>query len=124
MGRFDDEVLMALEEIRDNGQTVTWTTTPIIREDENEPWKQTSGQSETFTVSMVFLPINKEQQETLMLSKEGVPDGAVMAYMAVTPFTPMPTDTVSRDGTILSIESINTLAPNGQVILHTLILKT
>lgn len=121
--RFDRQIKSALKMITKYGQKVVWR---IITEtqDVSEPWKNSAQTVANHTVSICFLPTNKQELESIAF-RAGieVPKGCVLGYMGAQDFEPNLKDAVVRQGVKLSIFYIDKLSPNGQNLLYTLLLK-
>lgn len=135
MARFAKQQATALKLISINGEDVVWrklTTTPAPGA---KPWDQSPSNvvEDDYAARMVFLPFNqkdlgykteswsKHQQETLI--------GLVEVLMPRVDFIPSLTDIVIRKNPetgldkVYSILTMDTLAPNGEIIMYTIVLK-
>jgi hypothetical protein len=120
---FDKQIKSALRLISKNGQLVTWRIVSEVK-NTSSPWESDSQVLVNNTVSICFLPVNIKTLESLTLKKDmEIPEGCVLGYMGAVPFTPNLNDVVIRAGVKLSVFYIDKLAPNGQNILYTLLLK-
>lgn len=122
MGQYDRQIASAKRLIAKYGQSVTWRQ---IRNgginNAATPWKPGASQVTEQSVQIAFFPYTTENKQLLrhLLGTE-IPVGSLTGYMSAVNFEPTLKDTVLRDGKILSIKSIDPLAPNGQVIMYTL----
>lgn len=126
MARFDRQIATALRLIAKNGQSVTWNS--IVNgapADPNTPWIPAEPDDiETHTVDICFLPIDRENMETMRyIFGTEVPGGNSMGLMGAVDFSPFLKDTVLRGSETLRIKKIKKLEPNGQVILHWIIFE-
>ena len=120
MGVFDRQVATALRLISEKGQTVTWVkkANPVFA-DPNKPWIKTDGSDVSYSVKVVFFPIYrdlKENQAVMDYTRREV--GAEMCFMGQVSFNPELSDILIRDGVSLIVKNIDTIRPNGEVILH------
>lgn len=125
MARFDRAIATAKRLIAKNGQAVTWRViddpTPT---DPNKPWEPGPATPDDKDVTICFLPIDRQTQETFTFLKGvEVPTGSVMGLMGQVNFEPNLKDVVIRDGKELRIASLDVLSPNGQKILYTVVFK-
>lgn len=126
MGVYDRQIQTASRLIAAKGEAVVWSKqTDQNGPDNDKPWVSGAVQGNPFMVRMLFLRGGNSLSDVLFAYMRGtdVPVGRQKAIMAGNvPFTPALGDTVTRtDGTVLSTESIDPLAPNGQVILYFLV---
>ena len=122
MGRYDAEIEGAAEQLREDGQLVTWQKivdgTPA---DAAKPWKPGEATVTEYPVYIVFLPDDRQGYQVSRYGKgTEVPRGSEKGLMAAQDFEPAIKDTIVRDGKTLSICGINPLRPNGQVIMYEL----
>lgn len=122
MGTFDRQIATAERLIKKNGQKVTWRKPGTSTPDPSTPWLPAATAPTDYTdTSIVFLPNNRINNELLRyLGATEVTTGNVRGLMWAVPFTPAANDIVLRAGVELRVKSIDTLAPNGQIILHTI----
>jgi hypothetical protein len=126
MARFDRAIALSTKLIAKNGQAVTWR---VIKDgaplDPLQPWKPTEQAATVeHPVVIAFLPLSGDMRKTITrLRGTEVPINAVMGLMASVDFNPVAKDVVIRDGQEWRIEHIDTLAPNGQKVLHTVVFK-
>jgi hypothetical protein len=120
MARYDAEVRMALDLIKDAGQVVTWQQTATVLGE--KPWRPSAGATATFQVPIAFVTGSSLFTRLLAGSNLGV--GGIRGLMAKVPFMPQLKDTITRldpltnEDTVYGIDSIDLVAPNGQVILY------
>ena len=120
---YDEDIAAAQEMIAVFGQPVIWqaggAATPV---DPDKPWLgETPGTPTEHQVSIVFLPTNRENMALIRaLSDTTIVAGSLIGLMGAVDFELAQTDIVIRDGQPLSIRYIDTLAPNGAPILHTI----
>lgn len=84
---------------------------------ENEDWNSASESSVPHTVAAVFFTMTKDKHETARLAGYDL-TGSVYAMCPPFGYVPKPGDTLLRSGVSLTIEYVNTLAVNGEVIYH------
>lgn len=123
MAQFDRSIATAKRLIAKYGQAVTWRQITDVLPDPNEPWNPGEPEIVNNTVVIAFLPVGKEQLETLRLRPgTEVPKVSEMGYMfGGVEFEPNMKDVVVRNGVELSIVYIDELHPNGQEILYTVL---
>jgi len=127
MGRYDSKITAVKRMINKYGQQVTYRVTNANIADLNKPWIQLDDvlpveyQSYIIFLSPSSNGLSRIGQELLQyMNKDEVAEGTIRGYMAASTFTPKLSDIVVRDGEELKIDAIDTLAPNGQVIMHIL----
>jgi hypothetical protein len=87
--------------------------------DTTQPWKTVVAQSIPLPVSILFT-----RGGSKLVAGTNIEVATQLAIMPAYGFTPSMTDTVTRsDGSVLALESINPLSPNGQVIIWRLEFK-
>lgn len=129
MGIFDSKIKTVKRLIEKYGQTVTLTNIAFTAEDSNKPWDQTEDTTpdpETINLKMVFLSpsasglsmIGKELLQ--YLGGSDINSGKVRGFLAPSSYVPKLNDIISRDSEELKICAIDTLSPNGQIIMHIL----
>lgn len=125
MARFDRAIATALKLIKKNGQEVVWRKVSTSIPDTAKPWLNGSATPVDKDCVICFLPINKEMREMLTFIRgTEVLGGSVAGLMGAVDFTPSPVDTVIRDGVVYTINNLDILAPNGQVVLYTIEFKS
>lgn len=122
MGEYDRAIATAQRLIAKKGMSVTWEQqTNGTPTDPGKPWRPSGAAPTEKTVNIVFLPYNRENQQFLsMLAGTEVPKGNEYGLMGAVDFEPNLKDTVVRGTQRLGIETIDRLAPNGQVVLYTI----
>jgi len=122
MGQFDTAIATATRMIAKFGQSVTWRKMTISTlPDANKPWLPTTDTKTEYTVSIVFLPTNRANEELIRYLKgSDVTLGSVYGLMAVQTFEPRAKDTGMRGNNLLRIKNVDPVSPNGQVILYTI----
>lgn len=124
MARFDRQIATALRLIKKNGRSVNWRQVRDTVADPSQPWK--TGESEIVdnTVTICFLPVDRDTYKTLAFRFNGeIPSFSQLGYMGAVNFDPNLKDVVIRDGEELRIAYIDKLAPNGQNILYTVLFQ-
>lgn len=125
MGQFDDEILMAVELIAENGEDATLTV--MTTTDGDNPWDPGVPGEQDATARMVFLnfrsPSNSASSgETYwngMLVHAG--DKKVLLAAGATALAPNINALITRaDGTKWKVVNMTRLDPNGQQILYTM----
>ena len=118
MGQFDRAIATAKRLIEKNGQAVTWRQF-TNETDADEPWKTDSTPTDK-SVVIVFFPDNRTGYEfARSMGNSEVPRGNTIGLMAAQDFTPTLKDQIVRDGKVYSIESLEQLRPNDQLIMWT-----
>jgi hypothetical protein len=121
---YADQIASTLELIAEKGQLVQWRQIRDTVPDAAQPWNTGAASHTDTDVSIVFLPINKEMRETLaFFGDTELLIGMTMGLMGAYSFTPSAKDIVIRDGVELKLFSVNTLAPDGPAILHTIVFQ-
>lgn len=123
MALYDRQIETAKRMISKYGQSVTWRKRTEILEDDDKPWEPSEGDEGSpvdATVSICFLPMDLQNKKLIqyMTGKE-VATGFLVGLMGEVSFSVDIKDTVVRGSEVLKIASIDTLAPNGRPILHT-----
>lgn len=123
MGTFDRQIKSALRQIKAKGTVVQWNKP--VNDPASDPAAPTALAPLQFNVSIVFFTnIQLTQFTTRSLIKgTELPQGAFYGLMGAQSFTPELRDWIvdgDRIYTMKPEDGIDTLAPNGQVILHTL----
>jgi hypothetical protein len=85
-----------------------------------KPWEPPTDSIVSLGASIVFISAGKTSELIRALKGADVAVGSTRGLMAKQDFDPSKKDTVIRDNDTLRIKSIDTLAPNGEVILHTI----
>lgn len=121
MGQFDDEILMAVELIAENGENATLTV--MTTTDGADPWDPGVPGEQDATARMVFLNFKgKDNGETYwngMLVHAG--DKKVLLAAGATALAPNINALITRaDGTKWKVVNMTRLDPNGQQILYTM----
>lgn len=121
MGVYDRQIATAKRLIAASGQSVTWRQLSETTPDDAKPWNAANGAPLNHSVSIVFLPINRVNQQLIhALRGTEVPVGILQGLMGAVSFVPSIKDTVIRNGITYNISSIDPIAPNGDVILYTI----
>lgn len=122
MAMYDRQVQTAKRLIAKYGVPVPVSMHTITTPDPTKPW-ETEESIETGTFPVCFLPVDKQTLSTLsMMPGTEVPVGAVLGYMGAIPFNIDMTATIEHDGKTWAIHYMDKLAPNGRIILHTMVL--
>jgi len=105
------------------GVAVTWAklAAPLAGGDPWNPQDDGATEPTTYTPSVVFFPAGLQTQRTLQaLTGAEVPEAYEYGLLAGNvAFTPELGDIVTRNGVVLPIAKIDTIAPNGVAVLHT-----
>lgn len=120
MARFDTQIVTAKRLIERNGEaSVLQRRTDGTPPDPTQPWNPGTPTTTDSDVSAVWLDYDLERVDGKLI-KEG--DQEVLIPGSDPDFTPdASTDILIRaSGVKWSIKNVNTLAPNGQVILYTI----
>lgn len=122
MGEYDRAIATAQRLIAKKGMSVTWEQRANGEPaDPDKPWRPAAAEPTNKTVSIVFLPYNRENQKFLsLLAGTEVPRGEEYGLMGAVDFEPTLKDTVLRGSQRLGVETIDVLAPSGQPILYTI----
>lgn len=119
MGVYDDDIATALELITEFGQSVQWQKRAPDTGGSN-PWNPNQGAiPAAFPVNMIFLSPKTGAKYLQLMNGTEVPIRSQAALMAGgLPFTPELNDTITRNGTSISVNRIDLLAPNGEDVLY------
>ena len=129
MGRFDDDINMAAEMIREDGELASLT---VVEQAENpdRPWEPSEPVERTHDAPMVFLNFTDQSnagsagQRYFNGTQIEEGDKKVLLAAKGLPFPPKLQATITRkDGSLWKIENIKTLDPNGQHILYTILVR-
>ena len=89
----------------------------------SKPWEMASSVTTSAFVDMVLTSPFRDQQFVSYVAKSEVPEGCIVGLMGPQTFTPEINDTVEINGDTLKVESLDRVAPNGDVILWIVTLK-
>lgn len=125
MAQFDRAIKTAQRLIAKNGEKVKWRVIEdVVPTDPNKPWEPGSALPEDKDVTICFLPVDRQTQETFAFIKgTEVLKGSVMGLMGNIPFAPNLKDVVIRNGVELRLAHIDVLSPNGQKVLYTMVFQ-
>lgn len=125
MAQFDRAINTAQRLIAKNGEKVKWRVIEdVTPTDPNKPWEPGPALPEDKDVTICFLPVDRQTQETFNFIKgTEVPKGSVMGLMGNVPFAPNLKDVVIRNGVELRLAYIDVLSPNGQKVLYTMVFQ-
>lgn len=125
MGVYDRQIATAKRLIEKKGRKCVWRS--IDNEapsDADKPWKPGAVDTEDYNVSVVFLPDTRSQVEFLQaLTGTDINVGEDYGLMPAVDFVPtLRAEIYDETGTTLlrTVNSLEPLAPNGDVILYTL----
>lgn len=119
MRQFGRQLAMVQRIINKKGQSVLWQQAARAA-NVNQPWKATSGGPATFPVKMIFVRKGSftDAIQHLLKGTEVNVGGKVGLMAGGVSFAPDLTDCVLRGGVSLAIKSIDTVDPDGTVILY------
>jgi len=125
MGQFDRQINTVKRLIAKYGQTVTFKhiNSPVALDD-SKPREKTDIAASQTDIKMVFLSpsvsgASQFGKELLQyLSGTEIAKGTVRGYCGSFQYEPKLNDIFIRDGNELTIKAADTLAPNGQIIMH------
>jgi hypothetical protein len=135
MARFARQQETALKLISLNGEDVVWRKLSTTPAPGAKPWDQSPSSlvQEDYTVKMVFLPFNQKdlgyKTESWSKHQQESTIGLVEVLMPKVTFRPSITDVVIRRDPetgldkLYSVLTMDTLAPNGEIIMYTIVLK-
>ena len=126
MGIYDRHIATVKRLIAKYGQDVIFRSTNQAIADSTKPWENTETTPNETTVKMVF--IDPSTTGTSLIGKEilqylkgtSIPSGVVRGLCAPFAYVPKLNDVFIRDGNQLTVSGIDTLAPGGISIMHTL----
>jgi hypothetical protein len=119
--QYQRQIDMATRMIAKYGQAVTWNKQAESIDDPAKPWKTKGTDPVPFSATILFLRPSGGLARALLHLIKGtdVPAGSVRGLMNFDPrFTPEITDNVTRNGSTLVVSSINSVSPNGEVIMY------
>lgn len=124
MGVFDRQIATAQRLIEKYGQKVIWNS-KLKADNAGQPWKPGQAADTPHEVSICFVPKTDRLSRQLIQALTGteVKVGSLAGLMGVTDFTPSGDDYVTRDGKLLTIDTLDVLNPNGQIVLYTIEFK-
>ena len=126
MGVFDRQIATAKRLIAKNGRLVIWR---VILDgtmvDPLKPWEPGAAQVTDYPdTPIVFLPTGYKGETTLFRSKTGEQSsGTFQILMGAVPFEPSNKDVIIDGSIEYRIDYIDKLAPNGDAILYTIVIK-
>lgn len=125
MGVYDRPIATALRLIAKYGQVCEWRKTGVVvPDDPARPWLGGSQSQVLHQPSIAFVPATSGASDFgLTKFRQGGGDSAsfsTFGLMGAQDFTPEVVDKLTRDGEPLVIVAVDTLAPNGEPILHIL----
>jgi hypothetical protein len=104
-------------------QTANWIQVTPATPDNAKPWEATSSTITSAYVDMVLTSPFRDQQFVSYVAKSEVPEGCIVGLMGPQIFTPKINDSVEIAGETLKVESLDRVAPNGDIILWLVTLK-
>jgi hypothetical protein len=113
------QIAKAKQLIHKYGQSVNWQKSGATPSGP-QPWKKTPAAPVDNAVEILFLRAQGGSINALfhLLKGTDIPEGGKRGLMGAVGFTPDIGDTVIQGSVPLTIKSIDTLAPNGPVILY------
>lgn len=117
-------IATAQKQVAVYGEPCSWISTPEpVTADATKPWVQTpTAAPQGVPVSILFVKGSSPFMQLMAGSDQE--QSRQNGLMAAVGFTPKADDSVVRsDGTVLAIESIDALKPNGEIILWRLVFK-
>lgn len=122
MARFDSSIATAKRLIERNGMQCVWQQTALTPIDVDQPWLGDSEVVILYSPYICFVPASGSNFNFIQAlgGATDIPFVHTYGLMAPQAFAPKKTDLVTRSGSPLKIEYINTLQPNEQVVLHIL----
>jgi hypothetical protein len=123
MGVFDRQIAQALRQIAAKGEACFWNVASApLSDDPTTPWIATDTTTPPIPVFILFT--SSPNTGYKIKAGSNVEQNISKGIMASVTFTPQLSDTVTRsDGTVLQLDSIDPLKPNGQVIMYYLEFK-
>lgn len=124
MGVYDRQIATALRLIERYGQVCEWHKDQVVPDDPNRPWLGGGTVPDPHSPSIAFLPAT-DGASGFGVSKFRGSDTEAASFntfglMGAQDFTPEVTDRLVRGGQPLVIVAVDTLAPNGEPVLHVL----
>ncbi len=120
MAGYERFIALAQRMIASKGQSVTFRQiTDGAGVDASKPWLPTAATTVDHAVSVVFFPANRQGREVLhLMGDTEVPTGMLLGLMAAQSFAPKLKDVIVRAGRVLTVEFIDEVAPNGDVVVY------
>jgi hypothetical protein len=121
---YDRSVATATRLIDKYGDDAIWSK-PVISQSD-QPWHSSGSAPNNYDVTIVFLiPQTGIKALFAFLKGTDIPAGGERGLMAATSdFVPEISDSVTRNGKTLTIDSITVLNPGGTAILYSIEFKT
>lgn len=123
MGVFDRQIATAKRLIEKNGELSQWVVRTQNAPNPDTPWIPTGETDVSNPVKIVFLPVGTRFLELVqMIAKTEVPTGSQKGLMAAVDFVPQIDAVIIRPSgdRQYKVKSIDTISPNGQIILYKL----
>ena len=121
MALYDADIRSAKQMIAKYGQRVQWMEKETTL-NAAEPWKDAVVNFVQHPVSIAFFPPDTQTLRSLShRAGTEIPKASVLGYMGAYGFEPKLGDEVSRGGIRLAVVYVDTVAPNGRSILHTVL---
>lgn len=126
MGAFDRQIKTVKRLIDKYGELVTIKTPAYSIPDPNKPWVSVQVPPSSVNLKMVFLSPSSTGESLFgkellqYLSGTQTPSGGIRGYMASSSIVPNLSSIILRSNKELVVKAVDTLSPNGQIIMHTL----
>jgi len=120
---FATQIATAQRLISKFGQSCTWRKTAVSTPNPAKPWEMIPGVATDVTVKVVFVSKFKEHFFLKYMANTEIPEGLFVGYMAAQSFTPAINDILIRGSETLTIQAIDIVAPNGELILYIITVK-
>lgn len=125
MGQFDRQIKTVNRLIAKYGRNVEFKRIPNTIPDPTKPWLVVNSEPLIATIKMVFLAPNstglsKLGEEILQyLGGTQTAKGVIRGYCAPFEYIPKMNDFFTTPDGQMTVKGVDTLAPNGQAIMHT-----
>lgn len=124
MGLLERATMLALRKITQYGEPCVWQSAGApVASDPTKPWIVAPADPNNVPVP-IFYPMAGNDPFFKLIAGSEVDEGKQKGLMPAQAFIPQAGDTIVRsDGSKLQLESANQLAPNGVVIMWSMVFK-
>lgn len=124
MGVYDSSIALAQRLIKAKGQACGWQK-PAVVVTGGTPWNPEYSEitPNPIPCEIVFLMPNRYSHRMFIEGTEVPEDAEIGLMKGNVSFEPKLTDTIIRNGKVLTIHKIGQLAPNGESVLYYLAVK-
>lgn len=124
MAIYNRQIANTLRMIASKGRTVTWSKFVQTISNSLKPWEVTNGTKTDYTPKIVFVTNSyKNKDNSIYIVDKTIPEGYLIGLMGAQSFIPTINDKVTVGSETYSIESIESINPNGEQILWKIYFK-